>query len=299
MKLPPFDYHEPRSLDELLLFLKQHGDCSKILAGGTNVIAQMKSRRVVPRYLINIKNINELCGITLRGSSLHIGPLTTIREIERSNIIKRSCPLLSHAACEVGSPTIRNRATIGGNLCNASPYANLPPALQALDAKLRITGLEGNRLVSISEFYVGRRRTVLKPTELLSEIIIPANSRDNISHAFIKLPARSYKDLASAIVAVVVEKKYNICSSARISVGAVWHFPQRAGKAEDYLRGKPLDYDVTSRAAEIASDELSYMTDIRASAEYRREVVRVLVDRALKQVSRGVGFACEENKTQG
>ncbi len=247
----------------------------------------MKSRRVVPHHIINIKKISELTGITLRDSSLHIRPLTTIREIEHSTIVKQSCALLSDAAHEVGSPTIRNRATIGGNLCNASPYANLPPVLQALDAKLRITGLDGDKLVSIDEFYIGKRRTILEPTEILTEIIIPANSKNNLTHSFIKLPARSHKDLASAIAAVAVEKRGNTCASAGISIGAVWHFPQRARKAEDYLRGRILDHDTISRAAEIASDELSYMTDIRASTEYRREVVKVIVRRALERIAGG------------
>ena len=284
-----FEYFEPRTVKEAVELLTKYGGEAKILAGGTDLIVRMKQRFIEPKYIINIKKIKELNFIEDRGDYLAIGAATKLREIEKSGIVKRKFEALYEAVRSMASVQIRNMATIGGNLCNASPAADTAPPLLVFEAKLKIVGPNGERVVPINEFFLGPGKTVLKPNEILTEIQIPYQPEDTGS-AFIKI-ARVAMDLAKVNVAVALRTEGSIVKWVRIALGAVAPTPIRAYKTEEFLVGKELNEETLKEAAEIVKTEVKPITDIRSTAEYRREVSGVIVKdallRAYERISKG------------
>ncbi|RLG76746.1 MAG: xanthine dehydrogenase family protein subunit M [Thermoprotei archaeon] len=284
-----FEYFEPRTVKEAVELLTKYGGEAKILAGGTDLIVRMKQRFIEPKYIINIKKIKELNFIEDRGDYLAIGAATKLREIEKSGIVKRKFEALYEAVRSMAGVQIRNMATIGGNLCNASPAADTAPPLLVFEAKLKIVGPNGERVVPINEFFLGPGKTVLKPNEILTEIQIPYQPEDTGS-AFIKI-ARVAMDLAKVNVAVALRTEGSIVKWVRIALGAVAPTPIRAYKTEEFLVGKELNEETLKEAAEIVKTEVKPITDIRSTAEYRREVSGVIVKdallRAYERISKG------------
>jgi len=278
-----FEYFEPRTLKEVLDLLDKLRDKAAILAGGTDLLVQMKIRRKTPKYLINIKKIPDLTFIKVEEGGLRIGAATKLRSIEKSNVVRDTYVALYEAIKSMGSVQIRNMATIGGNLCNASPAADTAPPLLVYEAKLRIVSLRGERLVPINKFFKGPGRTVMEPNELLTEIIIPKPPK-NSGASFIKI-ARTSMDLAKVNVAVLLKLKNSsrTIDDVKIALGAVAPTPMRAYAAEEYLRGKEFNEDTLRRAGEIASMEIKPITDIRSTAWYRREVTKIIVKDALER----------------
>ncbi len=278
-----FEYFEPRTLKEVLDLLDKLRDKAAILAGGTDLLVQMKIRRKTPKYLINIKKIPDLTFIKVEEGGLRIGAATKLRSIEKSNVVRDTYVALYEAIKSMGSVQIRNMGTIGGNLCNASPAADTAPPLLVYEAKLRIVSLRGERLVPINKFFKGPGRTVMEPNELLTEIIIPKPPK-NSGASFIKI-ARTSMDLAKVNVAVLLKLKNSsrTIDDVKIALGAVAPTPMRAYAAEEYLRGKEFNEDTLRRAGEIASMEIKPITDIRSTAWYRREVTKIIVKDALER----------------
>ncbi len=274
-----FEYFEPRSIKEAVELLTKYGSEAKILAGGTDLIVRMKQRFIEPKYIINIKKIRELDFIEDRGDHLAIGAATKLREIEKSGVVKKKFMALYEAVRSMAGVQIRNMATIGGNLCNASPAADTAPPLLVFEAKLKIVGLDGERVVPISEFFLGPGKTLLKPNEILAEIQVPYQLED-VGSAFIKI-ARVAMDLAKVNVAVALRTEGNIIKLVRIALGAVAPTPIRACKTEEFLVGKELNEETLRKAAEIVKTEVKPITDIRSTVEYRREVSGVIVKDAL------------------
>ncbi len=283
-RLPRFDYLAPKTIDEALSLLAQHKGKARLIAGGTDVVPQLKRRKIKPpQYIIDLKGIPGLDYIKYDAKNgLSIGALATIQAVEASPIIQEKFNVLFQAAESMASPQVRNRGTIAGNICNAVPSADSAIALLALEAKLKLVSPKGERTVNIEEFFTGPNQTVLDDQELLQEIQIPTPPPKS-QGVFLKLGPRKAMDLAIVGVAVLVDLKDGACRDIRIALEAVAPTPIRAKKAEAVLKGQTLDDNLIGKAAQTAAEESKPIDDHRASAEYRREMVEVLVRRAIKQ----------------
>lgn len=253
------------------------------------MVIAIKEKGLVPRYVVDLKRIPSLSGIRENpDGSLTIGALTTMREVETSSLIRKKYPFLVQGAAEVGSIQIRNRATIGGNMANATPSADVAPPLLVLDTKAKISGDAEERVVALEEFFAGPGKTVMKQDEILTELIIPP-SPPGLRGEYIKFSPREMMDLAYVGVAVALslEEKTKKIQHVRIALGAVSPTPMRAKKAEAILSNQVLTEEIAERAGEQASSECKPISDVRSSAEYRSEMVRVNTRRALLNAGLG------------
>jgi carbon-monoxide dehydrogenase medium subunit len=282
-RLPKFNYLAPTTLDEALSLLARYKGRARVIAGGTDLIPRLKRREIgAPDYAIDLKGIPALDNIEYDVSGLNIGALATIGAVETSAIIGQKFGVLAQAARSMASPQVRNRGTIAGNICNAVPSADSAPALLTLGAKLKLVSGKGERTVNIEDFFTGPSQTVISDEEILREIQIP-HPPPNSQGVYLKLTPRRAMDLAIVGVAVVVIPQDGVCQDIRIALGAVAPTPIRARKAEAVLKGQKLDDNLIEKAARTAAGQSSPIDDHRASAEYRRDMVEVLVKRAIKQ----------------
>jgi len=277
--LQGFEYLEPGSVGDAVSMLSEHSGDVKVLAGGTDLLIYMKLRVLKPGFLVDIKKIPSLGGVQLDSDGLHIGAATTIRTLERSGVVGEKCPLLMDTIASFGSVQVRNMATLGGNICNASPGADFATPLLALGTQLKIVGSGGERTVGLDGFFTGPDQSVLKGDELLTEFIIPP-SKLGAGSAYMKL-GRVSMDLSKVNVAAVVKVEGGVCVDVGIALGAVAPTPIRAKAAEAALKGKGPTAEVIGEAGAAASAESSPRTSLRSTAEYKREVVGVLVKRCL------------------
>lgn len=285
--LQEFEYFEPSSLDEALALTMKHPDGTRIIAGGTDLVVLMMRRKVTPGRLVNISRIHALNFIKREGESgLRLGALTTLRSIERSAAVREHYPVLFDAVRAVGSIQIRNMATIGGNLCNASPAADTAPPLLVLDANAVAAGKRGRREIPLERFFLGPGKTALQPGEILTEVQIRA-APPRAKMAFAKL-GRTPTDISKVSAGVLVQSQRGVCRTARIALGAVAPTPMRAKKAEALLEGKSLKDKSIDEAAEEASEEAKPIDDTRSTARWRKQAVKYLV-RSLLQKTSGVG----------
>jgi carbon-monoxide dehydrogenase medium subunit len=280
-----FEYYAPESLNEALSLLATMGAQAKILAGGQSLIPLMKYRLVETPTIIDVNRIRDLSSINEdTNGGLAIGALTRHVTLENSSLIKAKCPVLAQAASLIGDAHIRNRGTIGGSVAHMDPAADYLAVLAALDCNIEVAGTGGTRNVSWKDFFLGMYRTALQPTEMVTRITIP---REKISKkgAYLKV-ARSSGDFSIAGVASVIDiSSDGVCAQASIGVGALEDKPGRSAKAENTLVGKPLDLDSIRRAADVAGSEFRGFTDMHATAEYRRSLVRVLTRRTLERAA--------------
>ena len=284
-----FEYLQPQTVEEAMALLTKYNGKSKVISGGTDLVVQMRDKLIRPQYLIDITGINGLRYINVDDErGLRIGALTTIRDLERSAKLKGCYEMISQAASQLGSVAIRNMGTIGGNLCNASPSAETAPALIALSSKAKIVGPSGERLVFLEDFFVGPSCTTLKAGELLIEIQVPA-PLPHTRAIYLKHGIRGTIDLAivGVAVAISVEPESKVCQDIKITLGAVAPTPIRARRAEEIMMGKMINDDLINRSAQMASDEARPISDVRASAEYRKEMVKVFTRRAMSLASFG------------
>ena len=285
-RLPRIDYIKPGSIDDLLNLLSDnHNRRYQVYAGGTDLIPKLKARVISPpEAIVDLKNIPGLDYIDYDDThGLRIGALATIRSIETSPVVREKYPLLSQASASIASIQVRNRGTMAGNICNAVPSADSAPPLLSLEARLLCVSKKGERLINIDEFFTGPNKCALEPDEILREIHIPAMP-ENGRGVFVKLSTRSRMDLAVVNVAVLCVMEKGLFKDIRISLGAVAPTPIRAQKAERSLKGAKADDEAIINAAKIASAESRPIDDHRASAEYRRMMVEVLVKRAINQI---------------
>ncbi len=283
MKPAPFIYHRPRAVDEALAVLAAHGGEAKPLAGGQSLIPAMNFRLARPAVLVDLNRITELSGIRGDPDGLHIGAMTRQRAVERDPTVARDAPLLAEAMPFIAHPQIRNRGTIGGSLAHADPAAELPAVMLALDAKLQARGSGGARWIPAGEFYTGLFETALAPGELLVDIAIPLPAARSGS-AFVEV-ARRHGDYALAGVAVVVTvDDAGRCREARIALLSVGDGPVLARKAAKAITGESPTPEAIREAAEAAAaKDIDPPGDIHASPAYRRQLVSVLVRRALER----------------
>lgn len=286
MILPEFTYLAPKSLDEAIALLLEKGSKAKIMAGGTDVINPLKDNAlkdnvVLPEYIVDIKNIPDMDQLTYDPEKgLTIGALTKIYDVEHSEIVKKEYPALAEAAHVIASNQIRSKGTIAGNICNASPSADSVPSLIVLDAQLEIVGPNGTRMVPVEKFFTGFKKIELGAGELVKAIHVPPMSADTKA-AYIKFAVRKAMDLAIVGVAAKVTVQDGVCKDAKIGLGAVAIHAVRAPHAEELLIGSDLSDAVLEKAGEAAMLDCAPISDIRASAEYRHDMVRVHVKRAV------------------
>jgi CO/xanthine dehydrogenase FAD-binding subunit len=285
-RLPKFDYVKPKSMNEALDLLKENRDGAlRFYAGGTDLIPKLKSRLLkVPKVLVDLKGIPDLdCVSYTESSGLKIGALATISEVVHAAAVKEKYPILFQAGSSIASTQIQNRATIAGNICNAVPSADSAPALLCLGATVLCVSPRGERRIGLEAFFSGPNETVLNGDELVKEIQIPPVS-ENSKGVYIRLSPRSKMDLAVVGVAALVRRENGALRDVRIGLGAVAPTPMRAKEAEKLLTGEKPSDKVIEEAARVASEESKPIDDHRASAEYRRLMVEVLVKRAVRQI---------------
>jgi carbon-monoxide dehydrogenase medium subunit len=279
-----FEYLTPKTLKEALTLWDKCGDEGKVIAGGQSLLVLMRQGLVAPKYLIDIKGISELNYIKSDAKvGLRIGALTTHRAIEKSPLIRKGFAVLAEMENRLASIQTRNWGTIGGNICHADPAGDPAPVLIALKATLTIAGLKGERNMAVEDFSLDYFETALEPGELLAEIQVPA-APPHTGTAYTKFNIIQ-SDLATVGVAVSVTlgSGDGICQDIRIALGAAAPTAMRAKKAEAAVRGKKITDNLLKEAGEIASTEVEPIADIVASEEYRRELVKVLVNRVGKE----------------
>ncbi len=277
------DYFEPKTITEALSVLAKYGEHANVIAGGTDIMVDMKYKEE-PGCLVNIKKIPGLDTIQENGASLQMGPLVTIRDIETSRLVRERLPLLWESCHQFASLQIRNTATIGGNICRASPSGETLAPLLALEAKAKLAFSDGEKTEAFISFFQGPGKTSLGSKGLLTEIEIPYPPKG--SHGvYLKHAVRGAMDIAMVGVAVLITADAGNSSlqDVRIALGAVAPTPIRATKTEALLRGRSLTAALVKEAATLAASESSPITDQRSSAEYRGWIVEALTRRGLEQ----------------
>src|SRR6184192_729671 len=277
----PFEYHAAKSMDEALGLLDTLGEDAKILAGGQSLIPLLKLRFASPAHLVDINGIKELDFIEEGDGTLRIGPLFRHKAAERSSLLASRYHVMADAAPQIADPIIRNRGTIAGSIAHADPSGDSGTVLLALDADLVLRSRSATRTVKAREFFSGPFSTALQPTEILSEIRIPA-ARPQTGGAYLKLE-RKVGDFATVAVAVHLQMEDGKVGSAGIGLTAVGPQNLKAGQAEAALRGARLDDAKIKEAAALAAEAAEPTADQRGSVEYKRNVVRVFTERGLKR----------------
>lgn len=275
-----YDYFRPQSLDEVWRLIEKVPD-AKMISGGTDLLVQIKNQEIKPRALISLRSIKELAFIKINGGT-QIGALTTISDILNHQKLQENYPLLGKASKKLGSEQIRNVATIGGNLCNASPSADTALPLLVLEAKVTLQSARKRREIPMSEFITGPGQTCLKPDEILTNITLgsPLQKTQDI---FMKM-GRVKMDLAIASMAFLLELEGRKCRKARIAVGSVAPVPLRLYKVENLLENTNITQDLVKKAQKLAEESVSPITDIRATEEYRRQIIGVFLKRGFEKI---------------
>ena len=279
-----FDYCQPSSITEVLKILSGGGEGIKILAGGTDLLVNLQEGLLFPRLLVDIGSLKELQIMEEKDSRVSLGALVTHARAAESDLLRKKVLPLAQSCAEIGSPQIRCRGTIGGNLVNASPAADSLPPLFVLGAGLNLKSLKGERTVPIEEFFTGVKKSVIRPDELLTEISFPSPGETGRGF-FKKLGQRKALAIAKVSVAAWIDLEGERVSSARIALGAVATTVIRARRTEAYLKGKVLDQEVIAAASWMVQEESKAISDIRSTADYRDEMAGVLLSRGLNEIA--------------
>lgn len=273
--IPDLKYHKPRTLNEALKLMRELEDV-KPIAGGTDLIVDLKIERIKLKNLVDISEIRELKKIEISDEEIIIGASTTLQELIENEKLKSEIPVLIEAIENMGSWQIRNMATIGGNICNASPAADTAPPLMILNSKLKVKSFDNERIIDIERFFHGPRKTDLKNDEILTEIIIPRNTLE-MGMKFLKLGRRRAHTLSIVAVATAIKLKDNVIEDVKIALNSIAPTPIRAYKTEKTLINS--DLSEINEKIKILNDEIKPISDIRASAEYRREMaIKLTID---------------------
>jgi carbon-monoxide dehydrogenase medium subunit len=279
-------YHTPATLDEALALLAQHGSDARIIAGGTDILIELERKIRTPRVLIDITRIPDLDRIQLDGDTLHLGPLVTHNHVVGSPLLVERAYPLARACWEVGAPQIRNRGTIAGNLITASPANDTITPLWALGASVTLKSARGERRLPFEQFFLGVRKTAMQPDELLAGIDFPA-LQPNERGTFVKLALRRAQAISVVDTAVVLRCAGDAIERARITLGSVAPTIVRALDAEKFLVGKSLTDSTINAAGELATAAARPIDDVRGTAEYRVEMIRLTTIRALRMIRDG------------
>ncbi len=273
-----FDYRRPATLAEATDLLANHSGSVRVLAGGTDLVAWLRDDAIAPDLVVDIKNVPGLHDLKMNGDTLHLGALVTFTDLIESDVVKERAPLLAEMAETVASQGIRNRATMVGNICSAVPSCDAGPVLLVYDTTVHLTGPDGDRSVDINDWFIGLRQTARTEDEVVTHLTIALRQHGGV---YVKLMRYGGEDLAQAAVGIIAYPDHEY----RVAFGAVAPTPIRSIRIEDALRGKPLDDALVAEAAAMVRDEISPITDIRASAEYRVRMTEVMLKRGLVAVT--------------
>lgn len=283
-----FDYQEPTSLKKAFSLMEKHGDDARVIAGGTSLLIMMRQRLLMPKVVISLGRIPKFDKISFNAKDgLRIGAGARHRDIELSPAVKKHYPLLHETFRKVAQPRIRNMGTVGGNLAAGDPLTDPGASLIALDAEVTLTSRKGQRALKLDEFFVDYYQTALETGELLTEIRVPPPERPGWSH--IKFTPRSIEDFATVGVALTLKANNGACDDIRIGLNSVASTIVRARKAEEVLRGKAITEDTLREMGEVAASECDPTDDNRGSAEYKLDLVKVLVRRAAQEALQRAG----------
>ncbi len=289
MYLPTLELHEATSLDEAAALLNRYAPDARLLAGGTDLLVDLKTGRGTAGHLVSIQGISELRGVSETSSGLRIGALTTLNELDASPVIARRYPALRDATGRMAAPQIRNAATVGGNIAGAVPCADLPPVLLVSGASVVLWSPTGERRVGLEDLFVGPRETILQQDEVLIAVTVPTPPR-GFGAAYARFALRDGNAIAVAAVAAgLLLDPDDTVRKARIALGAVAPTPRLVEPAGALLAGRPVDEDALDEAAEAAIAAAEPITDIRGSAEFRRRLVGTLTRRAIRHARRRCG----------
>jgi CO/xanthine dehydrogenase FAD-binding subunit len=277
-----FGYVAANDIEQAVALLGDYGGKAKVLAGGTDLLVDLKSASHGPEVIVDISRVKELKGIAITDDGLRIGASASHADLMRSPVIAEMFPALADAAHSIGAVQTRNLGTLGGNLITCVPSMDSGPALLALEARVTVAGPAGRRQMPLSELFVRPRKTSLKPAELLIDIVIP---KENLGKplAFEKFGLRKGQALAlvNAAASFWVDRDKSVFVAPRVALGAVAPTVIRAPKAESYLEGRKISAEAMAEAGRIAASEAKPISDFRASADYRRDLIAVLVSRSL------------------
>jgi carbon-monoxide dehydrogenase medium subunit len=281
-----FDYFEPNSLQEACALLERHGDEAKLIAGGTALLIWMRMKLLNPRVVISLAKLPDFDSILFDSKNgLTIGAGARHRDIELHPAVQEHYPLLYETFRKVAQPRIRNMATIGGNLCQGDPMTDPGASLLALDAAVVLLSSKGKRTVALDEFFVDYYQTAIEPGEILTEIRVPPPV-SGLRWSHIKFLPRSQEDFATVGVALALRLRGDTCDEVRLALNSVAPTILRAKNAERILRNQKISDKLISEMAEIAATEVDPIDDNRGSAEYKREMVKVLVRRAAAEAQK-------------
>jgi carbon-monoxide dehydrogenase medium subunit len=273
---------EPATVEEAVRLLFMYGSRAKVLAGGVNLVMNMRRRLLLPEYVLSIQRIPGLDYVEGDAATgLRIGALATIQAVESSTAVQKGYSVLYEGSSVTGSVQVKTMGTVVGNLCAATPATDLGPPLFVLGAKLRVASIALEKVIPIEEFFVAEGKSVLEPQEMVTEISVPAVS-GRVGGAYLRVGTTKVS-IPKVNAAVSVTLTDNRCSDVRIALGSVAPTVIRAPRAEEVLRGKQLDEKTIDRASEAAAAEAKPITDVHSTAEYRRTMVKVLVRDALKK----------------
>jgi carbon-monoxide dehydrogenase medium subunit len=274
-----FEYAEPKTLIELVALMHQHGDSASILAGGTDLINHISQGKRSPEIVVSLRSVAELSkSVIERREGVEIGALATLTTVAEHPLVRQRYTALAEAAVKVGSKQIRNRGTVVGNVCNASPAADTITALLLFDPVLCILGEGGRRTAALAEFLLGPGQTTLAANEMVENIFLPTPFESTAS-TYLKLSRREGVDLATVGVATSIDLSGNV----RIALGAVGPKAFRAFSSELQLKGSPKDVESIESAIRLAQEAANPISDLRASSEYRCEMIGALLRQALQQ----------------
>ncbi|MDP7089841.1 MAG: xanthine dehydrogenase family protein subunit M [Dehalococcoidia bacterium] len=279
--MPNFDYEAPTSLASALELLARPGEISP-MAGGTDVIDQLKNNRRNADLVVDLKRIPDLLVLESNGSGLRIGSAVSCTEVHNFTAENGNYSALAESSELVGSVHIQNRASIGGNVCNAAPSADTIPSLLIHEAVAHTASASGEREIPLIDFFAGPGQTVLQKGEILKELVVPTPSA-NTASAYLRFIPRNEMDIAVAGVGSLIEvdPSSDVVTKARIALASVAPTPVRAYAAEEFLEGKNIDVEVIAKTADLAVEATIPITDVRGSAEYRKELIKVLTKRTL------------------
>jgi aerobic carbon-monoxide dehydrogenase medium subunit len=279
-----FDFLQPSTANEASRMLADLGDECRVMAGGTALMLVMRQRMLNPSHIISVQKIPALQGISWDDTSgLRIGALTRHTDMAQSELVRQHHPMLAQMAAQVANPQVRNQGTIGGNLCYGDPSTDPPGALMALGAQVILASGRGERVLSMEGFLLDYFSTAIAPDELVVAVRVPpAPDQTRARYTRFKRTAAEHRPLAS--VSAVAQIRQGVCTQVSLVVGASVAVPRRLEKAEQFLEGRQLDTDTIEQAAQMVAEGIEPISDLRGSADYRREMVRIIAKRTLENL---------------
>jgi carbon-monoxide dehydrogenase medium subunit len=281
-----FEFHTPTQMSEALGLLETYGERARPMAGGTALVNFLKQGLLTTEHLVSLERIAGLADIRLEADGIHVGALVRHREVETSSIVREHAPLLAEVYSHVATVRIRNMATVGGGLAHADPAQDPPLGLMVLDARVRLVSARGERTLPVAALFTDYYETVIQPTELLVEVIVPLQS-PTARTQYVKFLPRTQDDYATVAVAALAELRDGVCQHVKVVLGAAGPTPIQATSAEQLLSGHKPSSALIREAATTVLDQVDPLTDSRGPADYKRDMAVVFTRRALEAVLNG------------